>query len=167
MLIYGGDGDDQGDGGDADRAAAHGSALTHLDLSANECGDHGAEALARALRSNYSLTTLRLEQSSVTAVGAEAFAATLGAQKTGRAKNVTLSALSLKCNPLGDEGGSALAQAMAAAQDKAADLGSAAGCVGLESLDLRDTGISPGACATIRADTDTAARSALRLLLED
>ena len=159
------------------RTTAHGSssALTHLDLSANECGDHGAEALARALHSNDSLTTLRLEQSSVTAAGAKAFAAAMGAQKIGRAKNVTLNSLSLKCNPLGDEGARALSQVFVATRNKDSSLGAAARCAGCELLDLRDTGISEGTCATISAHVNQARHDSgplrdsesLRLLLKD
>ncbi|KAL0205983.1 hypothetical protein P9112_001290 [Eukaryota sp. TZLM1-RC] len=87
------------------RALESNSSLTTLDLHNNQITDEGAGALARALESNCTLTTLHLENNKIADEGASALARALES-------NCTLTTLHLEDNKIADEGASALARAL-------------------------------------------------------
>lgn len=76
-----------------------------LDLSYNLIGDHGADAIARMLKSNKSLKHLSLRSNQITAKGAQDLAGSLQ-------ENKTLVSLNLSENEIGDKGGLSIAQAL-------------------------------------------------------
>ncbi len=79
------------------------STLTTLILKNNKIGDDGAKALATALKTNKTLTTLNLSDNRIDDEGAKALAEAL---KTNR----TLAILNLKKNFIGGDGIDALAE---------------------------------------------------------
>ena len=80
--------------------------LTTLNLLENNIGHEGAAALAGALKTNAALTTLILSWNNN--IGDEGAAALAGALKT----NTALTTLGLEWNNIGDEGAAALAGAL-------------------------------------------------------
>eukprot|EP00811_Abedinium_folium_P011477 NODE_20627_length_789_cov_6.936556.p2 GENE.NODE_20627_length_789_cov_6.936556~~NODE_20627_length_789_cov_6.936556.p2 ORF type:complete len:138 (-),score=24.77 NODE_20627_length_789_cov_6.936556:13-426(-) len=82
----------------------HNRTLTSLFLSRNEIGDAGAQALAKALRSNNHLEYLSLSGNEIGDAGAQALAAMLH-------QNRTLKDLCLYSNEIGDAGTQALSKA--------------------------------------------------------
>ncbi|KAL0206005.1 hypothetical protein P9112_001312 [Eukaryota sp. TZLM1-RC] len=87
------------------RALESDSTLTTLDLWVNNITDEGASALARALESNSTLTELNLRRNNITDEGASALARALES-------NSSLTTLDLQFNNITDEGASALARAL-------------------------------------------------------
>ncbi|CAO3568632.1 unnamed protein product, partial [Mortierella alpina] len=81
------------------------STLTTLKLESNKIGDDGAQALAEALKTNKTVATLNLRSNSIGDDGAKAPAETL---KT----NKTLTSLDLQSNQIGSDGVKALAEAL-------------------------------------------------------
>ncbi|MBX9702595.1 MAG: leucine-rich repeat domain-containing protein [Silvanigrellaceae bacterium] len=82
------------------------SKLTHLDLSINQIGDAGAQALAAAIANRTNLTHLDLYQNQIGDAGAQALADAL-------ANHTNLTRLDLSKNQIGDAGAQALADALA------------------------------------------------------
>lgn len=90
------------------RALERGGALTELDASANrEFGDEGAAAVARALRTNRTLTALFLSSCGVGPAGGRAIGEALAT-----ARGTALLVLDLAGNSVGDDGAEALARAL-------------------------------------------------------
>merc|ERR1712137_948815 len=79
--------------------------LTHLFLDGNQIGQSGAEVIANALSTNFTLTDLSLTFNKIGDRGAEAIASALST-------NCTLSTLGLAENEIGDPGAEALASAL-------------------------------------------------------
>ena len=79
--------------------------ITSLDLRGNQIGDHGAEALADALKANTSITSLSLCWNLIGNHGAETLADALKA-------NTSITSLNLSFNKISDHGATALADAL-------------------------------------------------------
>ena len=109
------------------------STLQTFNLSSNQIGDEGATAIAEALKNNANLLTLDLCQNRIRKDGATAIAEALTSTSQGLWKflsndkfkvdretdtvkefsvNSTLQELNLDFNSIGDEGASALAEAL-------------------------------------------------------
>ncbi|KAG0349139.1 hypothetical protein BG005_011129, partial [Podila minutissima] len=81
------------------------STLTTLNLDYNNIGDNGAQLLSEALKTNSTLTTLKLQRNSIGLNGSQALAQAL---KT----NSILTTLNLWGNSIGDDGAQALARTL-------------------------------------------------------
>lgn len=88
-----------------ERLKSNDPTLTSLNLSGNEIGDFGAQALAEALTENNTLTSLNLSVNDIGDLGAQALAEAL-------AENNTLTLLGLSGNKIGVKGAQALAEAL-------------------------------------------------------
>ncbi|CAD7696291.1 unnamed protein product [Ostreobium quekettii] len=83
--------------------------ITQLDLSYNFIDDSGMRSIVHLLKINRNLKSLQLEGNCITSAGAASLAAVLShSSNTGPA----LHRLSLRGNPLGDEGVAAIAEAL-------------------------------------------------------
>ena len=94
------------------------NAILQLDLSNNEIGDAGAQAISTALKNNLTLTMLDLSANQIGDIGAQSISAVLK-------DNCTLTALNLQINHISAVGAQAFSTAL---KDKCS----------LTTLDLRD-----------------------------
>src|SRR6185312_5214865 len=88
------------------KALSSNSSLTSLDLIYNQIGDKGAAALAKALESNLSLMSLNLNNNKIGDTGAAALAKAL------ESNSLYLISLDLSWNQIGGTGATALAKAL-------------------------------------------------------